>query len=364
MWEYLKSIYSGRNVFVTGHTGFKGAWLTETLHLLGANITAYSLAPYYDNNLYELLKLDKKSVSTIADIRYYDLLLKKMSRSKPDYVFHLAAQPLVKVSYADPIDTYSSNVMGTVKVLEAMRQIDRPMTGVMITTDKVYENKEIGDPFSEDDKLGGHDPYSSSKACCEIVIDSYIKSYFHLDQYDSHKKAIASCRAGNVIGGGDWASFRLVPDIINALVEDKPIEIRNPNAVRPWQHVLESVFAYLLLGAKVNEDPHKYAQAYNIGPNESDILKVTEVVEKAIDIWGSGSYNTAENPNVHHEAGILKLNCDKLKSVLGWKPVFTVDDAVKKTIEWYKANADDPSQSEAITDEQIKAYGQAFALNQ
>ena len=362
MWDYLKSKYEGKSVFVTGHTGFKGAWLTETLHLLGAKITGYALPPYYDNNLYELLQLRGKCDSYLADIQYYGPLQEKLKAANPHYVFHLAAQPLVRLSYREPIETYGANVMGTVNIMEAIRQYGKPTVGVMITTDKVYENNEHGDPFKEEDKLAGYDPYSASKAACEIVIDSYVKSYFNKEKYAEHKVAISSCRAGNVIGGGDWATDRLLPDIINSIKGDKPIHIRNPHAVRPWQHVLESVFGYLLLGAKMHDDPHKYASAYNIGPEDADILKVSEVVEKAIAIWGSGSFTTAKNVDAPHEAGILKLDCSKLKSVVGWKPVFDVDEAVKKTIEWYKANAQNPMKSQEVTDAQIMEYGARFVL--
>lgn len=359
-WEYLKSKYRGKSVFVTGHTGFKGGWLTETLHLLGARITGYSLFPYYDNNLYELLSLRSKCTSYLADIRYYKPMAEKLKAAKPDYVFHLAAQPLVRLSYSEPLDTYGSNVMGTANILEAIRNLGHGVKGVMITTDKVYENNEAGASFKESDKLAGYDPYSASKAACEIVIDSYVKSYFNKEKIAEHGVAISSCRAGNVIGGGDWATDRLMPDIINSIKENKAIHIRNPNAIRPWQHVLESVFGYLLLGAKMDDDAVKYAGAYNIGPEDSDILKVSEVVDKAIKIWGSGKYTTAKNVNAPHEAGILKLNCDKLKSEVGWKPVFNVDEAVEQTIEWYKVNAGDSSQSLAKTDEQILNYATRF----
>ena len=361
MWNQLRNTFNQKKVLVTGHTGFKGAWLTQTLHLLGAEIMGYSLAPYYENNLYDLLDLEylcKESI--IGDIEEEKKLVDKILAFQPDFIFHLAAQPLVRLSYKDPVATYRSNVMGTVHVLDAIRQLNKPVTSVLITTDKVYENNESGTSFLEDDKLGGYDPYSSSKACCEIAISSYMRSFFNPKEYKEHGKATASCRAGNVIGGGDWATDRLLPDIIRALKQDEVIDIRSPHAIRPWQHVIEPVFFYLLLAMKLEQNPIQYAGAWNIGPDKQDILTVQEVVEKALVIWGSGKYESKVNTNAPHEAGILKLDCAKAKSILGWRPQLNADTAIAKTIEWYKVNDQDPTKSQAFTIQQIMEYADSL----
>ena len=361
MWNQLKQTFQDKKVFITGHTGFKGAWLTQTLHLLEAEIMGYALSPYYDNNLYELLELDKISHSIIGDINHEKTLIKAIKEFKPDFIFHLAAQPLVRASYKSPVETYQTNVMGTVHVLDAIRQIESPLTSVLITTDKVYENNESGNPFVEDDKLGGYDPYSSSKACCEIAISSYMRSFFHPNNYHEHGKATASCRAGNVIGGGDWATDRLLPDIIRALRNKDTINIRNPLAIRPWQHVIEPIFFYLLLASHLEKEPLKYSTAWNIGPDEKDILTVKAVVEKAVEVWGGGEYVFGKEKKALHEAGILKLDCTKAKSVMGWSPKLDAAEAISKTIEWYKVNHDSPKDSKSFTNKQILAYAKSLS---
>lgn len=361
MWNQLRNTFNKKRVLVTGHTGFKGAWLTQTLNLLGAEIMGYSLAPYYDNNLYELLELeDLCSNSIIGDIRAKDTLIEKIIDFQPEFIFHLAAQPLVRASYKDPVDTYNTNVMGTVYILDAIRQMTTPVTSILITTDKVYENNETGKSFQENDKLGGYDPYSSSKACCEIAISSYMNSFFNPAEYKEHQKAVASCRAGNVIGGGDWATDRLLPDIIRALKEDEVINIRSPHAIRPWQHVIEPVFFYLMLAMKLDNAPTQYAGAWNIGPDKQDILTVQEVVEKALSIWGTGKYESQINSHAPHEAGVLKLDCTKAKTILGWQPQLNADKAIAKTIEWYKANDDNPTNSKNFTIQQIMEYANSM----
>lgn len=363
MWRQLEDTFNNKKVFVTGHTGFMGGWLTQTLQLLGADVMGYSLSPYYENSLYELLDLENSCTSVIADIRDEQTLKQNIVKHQPDFVFHLAAQPLVRASYKVPIETFGSNLMGTVNVLDAIRLIEKPVTSIFITTDKVYENKEKGVPFVEADRLGGYDPYSASKACCEIAISSYVNSFFNIDSYKEHGKAIASCRAGNVIGGGDWATDRLVPDIVRALKVGEQIEIRSPKAIRPWQHVLEPVFFYLLLAKKLEAQPEYFAGGWNIGPQESDILTVLEVVEKAIKIWGSGKYKAHVDPNAVHEAGILKLDCTKAQKVLQWKPQLDVDGALSKTIEWYKLHHESPNKSAAFTKAQIVDYANLLQLD-
>lgn len=356
IWQELKDTYSGQSVFVTGHTGFMGGWLTYTLQLLGANVTGYSLAPTYDNNLYDLLDLEHIHQSIIGDIRDKGGIMEAVEKAKPAFYFHLAAQPIVKTSYKFPSDTYSSNVMGTLNVLESIAAQKQQVTSVLITTDKVYQNNELGKPFTEDDPMGGHDMYSSSKACCEILIESYVKSFLHKDKIDQHQKSVSTCRAGNVFGGGDWAEYRLVPDIARSICAGKPIEIRSPEAIRPWQHVIEPVFAYLYLAMKQAKDPKRYADTYNLGPEERDTLTVKDLLEKAIATWGKGEFVINKDPNAPHEAKLLMLDCQKVKSALHWKPQINVDQALEMTIQWYKHNNEDPKTSKAFTKKQIEEY--------
>lgn len=356
VWDKLKAAYAGKSVFLTGHTGFKGGWLATVLQLLGAKVTGYALAPDYENGIFDLLELKNLHQSHIADIRDLEKLSAATNAANPDFFFHLAAQPLVRYSYKEPIETYSSNVMGTLNVLEAIRQSDKAMSCVLITTDKVYKNNELGVPFKESDHLGGHDMYSSSKACCEILIESYVKSFLNMDNYSQHKKSISTCRAGNVIGGGDWASDRLVPDIVRALKEKQSIEIRSPKAIRPWQHVIEPVFVYLYLAMLQQEDPVKIADTYNIGPNESDALTVQELLELSIKEWGSGDYHINADPNAPHEAKLLLLDCDKLKTTIQWKPQLNVNDTIEMTIGWYKNNFEAKTNSKSYTISQIESY--------
>lgn len=332
----LKTTYSGKRVFVTGHTGFKGAWLIKILYNLGANIKGYSLAPENEINLYNEINGDSLCESVISDLRDKSALIKAVLDFQPDYVFHLAAQPLVRLSYEIPSETFEVNAIGTANLLDAIRFLEKKCNVVLITTDKVYHNNEWEYPYRENDRLGGYDPYSASKACCEIVIDSYKNSFFNTTKYDQHKKAIAVGRAGNVIGGGDWSLDRLVPDIVKSLQSNVDIKIRNPNSVRPWQHVVEPLFAYLELGVKLNTDPIKFAEAYNFGPQLSDALTVEIMVQKSLKFWGRGSYTIIKDPNNPHEAGLLKLDISKAIKELNWRPVLNANDAIERTINWYK----------------------------
>jgi CDP-glucose 4,6-dehydratase len=332
----LKNTYSGKRVFVTGHTGFKGSWLIKILNDFGAVIKGYALAPKNEINLYTEIKGDTLCASVISDLRDREALKKAVLDFQPDYIFHLAAQPLVRLSYEIPSETFEVNAIGTANLLDAIRLLDKKCNVVLITTDKVYHNNEWEHPYKETDRLGGYDPYSASKACCELVVDSYKNSFFNLDKYDQHQKAIAVGRAGNVIGGGDWSKDRLIPDIAKALNVKKEVVIRNPKAVRPWQHVIEPLFGYLELGEKLNADPIKYAQAYNFGPNTDDALSVEEMVVKSIKCWESGTYIVEVNDNNPHEAGLLKLDISKAKTELKWKPIFNASTAVERTINWYK----------------------------
>ena len=332
----LRNTYSGKRVFVTGHTGFKGSWLIKILSDFGAFIKGYALAPENEINLYTEINGDSLCESVISDLRDRETLKKAVLDFQPDYIFHLAAQPLVRLSYEIPSETFEVNAIGTANLLDAIRLLDKKCNVVLITTDKVYHNNEWEHPYKESDRLGGYDPYSASKACCELVIDSYKNSFFNLDKYDQHQKAIAVGRAGNVIGGGDWSKDRLIPDIAKALNANKEVVIRNPKAVRPWQHVIEPLFGYLELGSKLNLDPIKYAEAYNFGPNINDALSVEEMAVMSINCWGSGIFNIDVSNHNPHEAGLLKLDITKATTELNWKPVLDAQSAVERTINWYK----------------------------
>lgn len=333
----ILATYKNKRVFITGHTGFKGAWLVYTLYNAGAIIKGYSLAPEAALSLYEKIEDTVHIQSVIADINDGGRLEKEILEFGPDYIFHLAAQALVRRSYKEPLNTFSTNVIGTANVLNALTKLEKACTAILITTDKVYENKEWHYPYRETDRLGGYDPYSASKACAELVINSYCQSFFNLSKFESHQKAIASVRAGNVIGGGDWSEDRLIPDIVRSLAENKDIVIRNPKAVRPWQHILEPVFGYLQIGILLAEDPFKYGGAWNFGPANADNLPVLEIVQHAIDIWGSGKIDLQVNQNALHEAGLLKLDISKAGNVMGWKPRMNTSEAIERTITWYKS---------------------------
>lgn len=356
MIDELKRIYAGKKVFITGHTGFKGTWLLKMLNLLGADIMGYALAPQNEPNLYQVLKGDTLCNSFIADLRDRAALKAAVADFKPDFVFHLAAQPLVRLSYQKPAETFEINAIGTANLLDAVAQLTKRCDCVLITTDKVYHNYEWDRPYHEDDRLGGYDPYSASKACAELVIDSYRNSFFNIKTYQQHQKTIAVGRAGNVIGGGDWSEDRLIPDIIRALSKNEQIEIRNPNSVRPWQHVLEPLYGYLLLGAKLHEQPLAFSGAYNFGPNVEDALPVTQMVNMAINSWGSGAYFVNQQINQPHEAGLLKLAINKALTQLGWQPRFEASKAVEATIQWYKQFYQPDKNIIKFTEQQIKAF--------
>jgi CDP-glucose 4,6-dehydratase len=338
--EFLKETYSGKKVYVTGHTGFKGSWLIQILSMLGAEIKGYSLAPETDLNLFTKLSGANICESEINDLRNKEALLKSVSDFQPDFIFHLAAQPLVRLSYDIPSETFEVNAIGTANLLDAVRQLKNKCSVILITTDKVYHNNEWEYPYREEDRLGGYDPYSASKACAELVIDSYRNSFFNPSKLEIHNKALAVARAGNVIGGGDWSKDRLIPDIVKSLNQNKTISIRNPMAVRPWQHVIEPLFGYLELGKKIYETPSKFSKEYNFGPNISDTFSVRNMVEKSIEYWGGGNYSEEQSFNNPHEAGLLKLDISRALSELNWNPVFNAETAIKRTISWYKGYYD------------------------
>lgn len=352
----LKNIYQHKKIFITGHTGFKGAWLTKWLHLLGATIKGYALVPNTQEDIFVQIQGEKLCQSVIADIRDKEILKKEILAFQPDFIFHLAAQPLVRYSYEHPVDTFDTNVMGTAHLLDALIELKNPCTSVLITTDKVYHNHEWIYPYRENDRLGGYDPYSASKACTELVIDSYRNSFFDLKDLSIHKKSIGVGRAGNVIGGGDFCKDRLLPDIVKALVKNEDIIIRNPNAIRPWQHVLEPLRGYLLLGAKMYENPLQYSIAYNFGPFMHDVLNVKQVVEKAIQIWGQGKFIIPELEKQPHEASTLKLDISKAVNELNWLPKMNASQAIEMTINWYKNAITKKSDMNHFTGSQIEMY--------
>lgn len=334
--QQLSQYYKNKKVFLTGHTGFKGAWLMSLLKVLGADIKGYALEPEYENGLFDLIKPLAFGKSIIADIRDKSRLLNELTSYHPDYIFHLAAQPLVRRSYEIPAETFEINVVGTANVLESATHLSGPCAIVVVTTDKVYENRRIEGFYTETDILGGYDPYSASKACTELVVNSFRQSFFNPDIQKGNKKAIASARAGNVIGGGDWNMDRIMPDVVRSLVKNQPVEVRNPGAIRPWQHVLEPLVGYLLLGSSLKENPQHYSKAYNFGPLPEDHLSVKQIVEMAINKWGKGSWKDISNRGQLHEAEILKLDISKAMNELNWRPKLNAAMAIDWTIEWYK----------------------------
>lgn len=350
------SFYSGKRIFITGHTGFKGSWLVKILSMAGAEIKGYALPPATDPDLYSALEIDKLCTSVFGDIMDREKLIREIEDFAPDVVFHLAAQPLVRLSYDIPAETFGVNAIGTAHVLDAVRKINKPCTAILITTDKVYHNNEWNFPYRENDRLGGYDPYSASKACAELVIDSYRNSFFNRKSHNDHKKAIVSARAGNVIGGGDWAKDRLVPDIVRALHKGEEVVLRNPAAVRPWQHVLEPLGGYLLLGYLASVRYADLSNAYNFGPNPEDTLTVEQMTALATDIWGIGKYRVEQNLSAPHEAGLLKLDISLAKAELGWKPAMNAREALELTLQWYKTYYQDKGFISDLTEQQIQYF--------
>ena len=356
MFKHFQEVYKGKKVFLTGHTGFKGAWLLKTLSLLGATVKGYALAPQTENDLYHLIDGDKLCNSVIADLRDKQRLSQELISFEPDFVFHLAAQPLVRLSYQIPVETFEVNVIGTANLLDAVKLTSKKCSAIFITTDKVYHNNEWEYPYRENDRLGGYDPYSSSKACAELLIDSYRNSFFNTKEYNKHLKGIAVARAGNVIGGGDWSKDRLIPDIVRSLIKNETITIRNPNAVRPWQHVLEPIIGYLSLGHRLNDNPIVFAQAYNFGPQAQEALSVEKMLKLAIKAWGNGTYKVEKEANQPHEAGLLKLDISKVASQLNWHPKMNANQTVKFTIDWYANFKADKNGISAFTEQQILSF--------
>lgn len=332
--------WNGKRVFLTGHTGFKGSWLSLWLHELGAEVTGYSLEPPTEPSLYELCRINELVDTVTADVRDDQSLARAMERAEPDVVIHMAAQPLVRDSYRNPVETYAINVMGTANLLEAVRHCGGVKAVVNVTTDKCYENREWVWGYRESEPMGGYDPYSSSKACSELVTAAYRNSFFNPGEYLKHGVAVATARAGNVIGGGDWAADRLVPDAVRAVLGGERIAIRNPHAVRPWQYVLEPLSGYLLLAQLLCEKGAQFASAWNFGPHEDDARPVEWIVKRFCAKWGEdASYElvTGEHP---HEAHYLKLDCSKAKAELGWRPKWGLEQAIDSIVEWTRAFRD------------------------
>ena len=348
----LVESYRGRRVFVTGHTGFKGAWLAEWLGTLGADITGYALDPPTEPSLFAALDLGARLTHVVADIRDRDRLVAEVNLARPSMIFHLAAQPLVRRAYAEPHETFDTNVMGTVNVLEAARACPSVRALVVVTSDKCYQNLETGRAFSETDPMGGRDPYSASKGCAELVTSAYRESFF------VDGAAIASARAGNVMGGGDWAADRIIPDSVRALAAGEPVVVRNPDAVRPWQHVLEPLSGYLWLAASMLRDGRRYEGAWNFGPTEAGGARpVRWVVDRFVDEWGSGSWTTPANAGrPPHEAHYLSLDSSKARQQLGWAPVWGAQTAVRHTASWYRDYHGAPATARELVGRQLRTY--------
>jgi CDP-glucose 4,6-dehydratase len=354
----LASHYQGKRVLVTGHTGFKGSWLCEWLLLLGAEVHGYALPPPTQPALFEQLELTGRMRHQIGDVRDVGALRRAVDEIRPDYIFHLAAQPLVRLSYEKPLETYEVNVMGTANLLEALRAANWPCSVVVVTSDKCYENREWVYGYRESDALGGHDPYSSSKAMAELVTAACRSSFFR-----GHPVRIASARAGNVIGGGDWAADRIVPDCIRALKQKQPVPVRNKRSTRPWQHVLEPLSGYLWLAAQIGVEPAsniKLCSAFNFGPGHEANRTVVELVEEILRHW-PGRWEDKSDPNAVHEAQSLQLSSDKAHALLHWSPVWTFSSAVEHTTRWYAAVSAGSGSATRMTADQIQTYSAAAA---
>lgn len=330
-------IYTNRRVLITGHTGFKGSWLCLLLHQLGADVYGYALEPPTNPSLFKEAGIDNLMTSFIGDIRDYDNLLKVIQQVQPEIVIHMAAQPLVRESYKNPVETYAINVMGTVHLLEACRHTKRVKAIVNVTTDKCYENREWHWGYREIEPMGGYDPYSNSKGCSELVTSSYRSSYFNPSKFVEHGVALASARAGNVIGGGDWADDRLIPDFIRAISKGEEVRIRSPFAIRPWQHVMEPLTGYLLLAAKLFVEGSRYAAGWNFGPDDKDARNVEWITKTICDYWGESASFSVDTTPQPHEANYLKLDCSKSKAELYWMPKWDIETTLKSIVDWNKA---------------------------
>ncbi|KAF0835976.1 CDP-glucose 4,6-dehydratase [Methylovorus glucosotrophus] len=349
------SFWRGRKVFLTGHTGFKGGWMSLWMQSLGANLKGFSLEPPTSPSLFEIASISDGMTSDIGDVRDLARLTHSLQTFQPEIVFHMAAQPLVRYSYKNPVETYATNLMGTVHLLEAVRHTPSVKAVVIITTDKCYENREWAWGYRENEPMGGFDPYSNSKGCAELATAAYRSSFFNPENFSHHGVAIATVRAGNVIGGGDWAGDRLIPDILMAIEKGSPVTIRNPNAIRPWQHVLEPISGYMQLAERMISDGPTYSEAWNFGPNDNDARPVSWIVDRMVNIWGNGASWQIDNSEQPHEATYLKLDISKAKTKLQWQPRINLDQALEWIIDWHKAYLDGRSMQD-VTKQQIMQY--------
>ncbi len=347
--------WRGRGVFLTGHTGFKGSWLALWLQSLGARVTGYALAPPTNPNLFTVGSVSSDMQSIIGDIRDEDALHSAMKRAEPEVVIHMAAQPLVRYSYQNPVETYQTNVIGTVNLFEAVRNCPTVRAVLNITTDKCYENQEWMWGYRESDRLGGYDPYSSSKACSELVSSAYRSSYFNPDDYSRHGVTLATARAGNVIGGGDWAEDRLLPDLLAAFLRKQSAIVRNPSSTRPWQHVLEPLSGYLMLAERMVIKGTDYGGGWNFGPRDSEARSVRDMADLVAELWGNGAAWTVRDSGNLHEANLLKLDISKARAMIGWEPVLDLSKALKLLVDWTKQWAEGANMKE-FTVTQIHEY--------
>lgn len=354
MTTSFAEFYRGKTVLVTGHTGFVGGWLTAWLKMLGARVVGYSLPPDRKPNLFEAGKIEEGIVSITGDIRDEAALLSVYREHAPEIVFHNAAQSLVRRSYREPVTTYATNVMGTVHVLEAARQSPSVAAIVVVTSDKCYENKEWVWGYREGEPLGGRDPYSSSKACAELVTTAYRLSFFE----EAAQVALATARAGNIFGGGDWAEDRLVPDIVRSVASGTPVVLRHPTAIRPWQHVLEPVRAYLRLAQLLCDQGARFAGSWNFGPREDDMVSVAELARRMLEYWGASDLPIQLQPGTpgQYETHTLKLDCSKARATMGWRPVLSLEEGLKLCVHWYRDHLKDPGTAPEITASQIRGY--------
>lgn len=349
------SFWRGKRVFLTGHTGFKGGWLSLWLQQLGAEVTGYALLAPTEPSLYGVADVARGMRSIIGDVRDAAALKRAMVEACPEIVIHMAAQPLVRYSYDHPVETYSTNVMGLVNLFEAVRGLPSVRSVVNVTSDKCYENREWPWGYRENEAMGGYDPYSNSKGCAELITSAYRNSYFNPAKYSTHGIALGSGRAGNVIGGGDWALDRLIPDMLRAIGAGEAVRIRNPDAIRPWQHVLEPLSGYLTLAEKLYTDGTTYAEGWNFGPHDIDAKPVGWIIERITQVWGDGAAWQLEGVPQPHEATYLKLDCSKARAALGWHPRWNIGQTIESIVEWHKA-CDQGADMRALTLAQITAY--------
>ena len=350
-----QEFWQGKRVLITGHTGFKGSWLSLWLQSMGADVVGYALTPPTNPSLFEVANVEQGMTSVIGDIRDLAHLKAVFFEHQPELVIHMAAQPLVRYSYLEPVETYSTNIMGTVNLLEAVRSTKSVKAVVNVTSDKCYENREWTWGYRENEAMGGYDPYSSSKGCAELVVAAYRTSYFHPKKYNEHSVAIGSGRAGNVIGGGDWAEDRLIPDVMRAILNGHSVSIRNPNSIRPWQHVLEPLSGYLLLAQKLYEEGPDFSEGWNFGPSDDDAKPVRWILDHLTQAWGEGASWKLDGGDHPHEAHYLKLDCSKAKTRLNWQPRLSLSSAIDQICNWHKAHFE-AADMRAMCLHQIKQY--------